>query len=281
MKDISLENISFRYHHHHRYRLQNVSLNVSQGSILGIFGPSGAGKTTLLFLICGLLKPECGHILVDGKNPLKCKSDFRDLRRKTGLAFQFPEDMVLQSAISEEFYKMMEKRDDPIPDIKQAAFDMLHRVGLDADSLWARHPLHLSHGELKRLSLALVWAKEPDLFILDEPTVGLDCQEKKGIMTEIIRYCRHEKKMCIMASQDTSTLLPFVDNTLILRDGKMIFWGTRGEILQYPEKLMDSDLSLPPMADLAIRLKKSGFPVHRVWEDLDQAIHEIMEIIPV
>ena len=187
MKEISLKNVSFRYHQHRRYSLQNISLNASKGNVLGIFGPSGSGKTTLLFLICGLLRPEYGHIGADGEELLKSKATFNQFRRQISLAFQFPEDMVLRGSVAQEFSKMIGETDCPGPDVKRVAFDMLQRVGLDADLLWHQHPLHLSHGELKRLSLALVWAQERDLLILDEPTVGLDCQEKNRIMTDITR----------------------------------------------------------------------------------------------
>ncbi len=283
MKEISLEDISFSYDRNSKEKarcLKAISLKITQGKVLGVFGPSGAGKTTLIFLICGLLKPDHGRILIDGEALSDRKEDWKRLRSKMGVAFQFPEDMFFKESISEEFWNILGEKGYARENATRMAKQALNWAGLDADSLWSRHPLHLGYGQLRRLSLALVWAQDRDFLILDEPTVGLDCLTKKRLLKDIVHYCHQKKKLSIIACHDTSALLPLVDHGLILQGGEIVFQGTREKLLDKPECLASAGLSLPPLADLAIKLKRDGLPVNQIWKNLDQAIEGITEMIP-
>ncbi|MGA1790614.1 MAG: energy-coupling factor ABC transporter ATP-binding protein [bacterium] len=279
MKEISVEDISFGYDkdNHKCPCLKNISFQIRQGETIGIFGPSGAGKTTLIFLICGLLKPDKGQIRVNGESLSGQRNAWKGFRNKIGMTFQFPDEMFFHESVSEEFLHVLNKKGFSDEKAKALACEALKWAGLDPEAFWSRHPMHLSLGQLRRLSLAIVWVQKQELLILDEPTVGLECRFKKRLLEDMIAYCREDGRMGIIASQDTNTLLSLVDYALILKDGETVLLGSGGKVLSQPDCLTSADLSLPLLADLFIKLKQSGLPGNRIWRDLDEASHDIIE----
>ncbi|MGA1844642.1 MAG: energy-coupling factor ABC transporter ATP-binding protein [bacterium] len=269
------EDVCFDYEKGHApCFLEHVSLTVSRGSVLGVFGPSGSGKTTLALLAAGLLNPRCGRVLVDG---------YPARRQGTSIcmAFQIPEDMFLGDSVSDEMVGILKERGQQGEDAEQRARQAITWAGLEPEVLWARHPLHLSHGELRRLSLALVWEQDWDVLILDEPTVGLECRVKRGMMDDIVRRCHREGKVVVIAGHDTSLLLPLIDYGIVLNGGKILIQGSREELLEHHELITAAGLSLPQLADLAITLKGAGLPVERIWLDCDQASEDIAAMLSV
>jgi len=283
LKEIFLDDISYSVQRHGNkiYLIRNISFKMTQGDVWGILGPSGAGKTMLILLICGLLNPDQGKILVDGLHLSEQKNGWRSFRSKMGIVFQFPEDMFFHETVAEEFLKLLEIRGYSTEDAKRLAHEALEWAGLDPHSLWSRHPLHLSHGQLRLLSLALVWGQDWDLLVLDEPTIGLDSISKQRMLKEMVHRCHHEGKMGIIASHDTDTLLPLIDHALILQEGRCLIQDTSDDILSNPASLTAIGLSIPPLAELSFKLRNSGVPVRHIWRDLDQAARDIMGRIPV
>jgi len=279
LKEISVEDISFGYDkdRHKGPCLRNISFHIRQGETIGVFGPSGAGKTTLIFLICGLLKPDKGQIRVNGESLSEQRNAWKRFRDKIGMAFQFPDEMFFHESVSEEFLSVLTKKGFSDEKAKDLACEALKWAGLDAEAFWLRYPLHLSQGQLRRLSLAIVWAQKQELLILDEPTVGLECRFKKEMIEDMIAYCRENGRMGIIAGHDTTSLLSLVDYALILRDGETVLQGTSGKILSQPDCLTSAGLSLPLPADLFIKLKQSGLCGNRIWRDIDEASHDIIE----
>ena len=94
----------------------------------------------------------------------------------------------------------------------------------------------------------------------------------------MISHCKKKEKIGIIASHDTTTLLPLVDYGLILRRGEMIMQGTSEKILNKPDCLASADLSLPPLTDLSIKLRQMGLPINQIWRNLDDATHDIIEL---
>jgi energy-coupling factor transport system ATP-binding protein len=282
LKTISLENVSFGYDKDTNLKnpcLKNISFSINEQNVLGIFGPSGSGKTTLIFLICGLLKPDCGRILIDGENPSKQKDTWEKLRSRMGVTFQFPEDMFFHESISEEFTEILGKKGYSREDAEHMAHKAIEWTGLDNDSIWSAHPMHLSYGQLRRLSLALVWAQDVDILILDEPTVGLDCLSKKKILGDLVCRCHQPGKLGIITSHNTSTLLPLVDYAVVLDKGEIALYDSTEKILRKWEDISSLGLSIPALAELSIKLKKAGLPINRIWQNQTQAVKDIVDMM--
>ncbi len=279
INEILLKNVYIK-NDEEAYSLEDISLGIKSGEVTGIFGQSGSGKTTLIYLICGLLKPEKGKILINGEDPSKQKGAWKTIRKNLGVSLQFPEDMFFQESVLDEFKRILGDKRYTKDEIQSLAINALKWAGLDKVNLLERHPLQLSQGEMRRLSLALVRAQNSSCVILDEPTVGLDPIAKKKMVKEIIQYYRQEDKIVIISSHDTPVILPLVDQIIILKKGKIITQGSWNNILgKEADSLISAGLSFPPFADLSIRLKMAGIPVKNIWKEFDQAKKDIVELI--
>jgi energy-coupling factor transport system ATP-binding protein len=282
VKSISFENVTFSYNKDTKLKdqsLRNISFSINDKNILGVFGPSGSGKTTLIFLLCGLLKPDYGRILIDGKNPLEQKVTWGKLRNRMGVAFQFPEDMFFQGYVSEEFIEILGGKGHSKEEAEHMALRAIEWTGLDAGSIWHRHTMHLSYGQLRLLNLALVWSQDWDLLILDEPTVGLDCLSKEKILKDLVCRCHQPGKLGIITSHDTATLIPLVDQALVLDKGKIVLFDSGDKILHKWENISSLNLSIPALAELSIKLKKAGLPINQIWQNQSQAIKNIVDLL--
>jgi len=166
---IQIENLSFRYSRSDNLSLDNVSLEVKAGEVLGVVGPNGSGKSTLLLLMQGLRKPKGGRILIDGKDI--SKMDFPELIAKQGILFQNPDHQVFATSVEEELrfgLKNARMNEDKIKRRIEIASGFLNFDDLSRD------PHSLSYGQRKLLSLATVIAMNPEIYLLDEPELGLD-----------------------------------------------------------------------------------------------------------
>jgi len=278
INDITLEHVTLK-NAEGQTILKDISCKVKKGEVLGIFGPSGSGKTTLLFLICGLTNPSEGSVLINGNNPSKDKGLWKKTRKDFAVSVQFPEDMFFQESVFGEFKKLYEG-DGYSPELIRAlAYDSLKWAGLDISGILERHPLKLSQGELRRLSLAIVWGKKKECIILDEPTAGVEAISKERLLCGIIGYCHENKKIGIMLSHDIRELLPLVDRIMIINKGKMVCHGGWAEVLENPDLLTSAGLCLPTFAELSIKLREAGIPVKNIWRQLDQAKEEILQLL--
>lgn len=155
--------------------LDDVTLSVERGQCLALLGPNGAGKTTLISLITGLRRPDRGHVSLFGRNP----RDWR-ARRRLGVVFQetgFPPHLRVRELI--EFVAAHYHGG-------VGRGDLLARFGLTP--LAARETGRLSPGQRRRLAVALAFAGNADLLVLDEPGTGLDVQARESLWEELRRH---------------------------------------------------------------------------------------------
>ncbi len=167
---IKLKNIRFGYPNGQKV-FENLSLHVRKGDRIGIIGPNGSGKTTLLHLIVGLIKPTGGDIIIFGRSRVSEK-DYREVRKRVGLLFQDPEDQLFCPTVAEDVafgpLNLRKSRDEVCRIVEQT----LKELGLEGFE--NRVTYNLSGGEKKLVSLATIFAMDPEILLLDEPTAGLD-----------------------------------------------------------------------------------------------------------
>lgn len=229
---INVENLTFEYTD--TAVLKNVNFKLYKGDFLGIIGANGAGKSTLIKLILGLLTPDSGEIKLFG-------ADFAKARKKIGYVPQkansfnsdFPatvKEVVRANLYPEKgLFKPYTKKDD------EKVSTALELVGMTqhCDKLIGS----LSGGEQQRVFIARALVREPELLLMDEPTVGIDAKSVHDIM-DIIKNLNRNGMTIIMTNHDTPTLLE-VSN-------KLLIFCEHG----YEEFVTMSDLSLERISDI-------------------------------
>ena len=167
---IEFRDVSFSYPNGMKV-FDKMNFHLERGERIGIVGPNGSGKTTLLHLIVGLLKPDAGEIIVLGK-PRKTEKDFREVRKRVGLLFQDPEDQLFCPTVAEDVAFGPLNLRIPKDEVHRIVKRTLEEVGLEGFE--DRVTYNLSGGEKKLVSLATLFAMNPEVLLLDEPTAGLD-----------------------------------------------------------------------------------------------------------
>lgn len=205
---VTVDNVSFRYDR--EPVVEQISFTIPRGDFLGIIGPNGSGKTTLLKIILGILEPTEGKVELFGQEARR----FRD-RSKLGYVPQMAGSVVRQFPLTvEETVAMVGG--------KSEAGKILHLVGM-ADH---RHRLlsELSGGQQQRVFIARALATDPELLILDEPTVGVD-QEAQTQFYALLRKLNEEEKLTlVLVSHDIDVVAHEVKH-LVCLNCRVVFHG--------------------------------------------------------
>jgi energy-coupling factor transport system ATP-binding protein len=196
--------------------LDKVSLNFDKEGITFVVGPNGSGKTTLTKLMVGILQPSNGEVYL--KSRLIEEYSLAEIGRLVGYIFQNPSQQLFCTTVANEIAFGLRHRGMEPEAVKE-------RVGfyLDYFELSAYRnvfPLNLSYGEKQRVAIAAVLANNPDFFILDEPTVGLDAYRKKLLEDYLEKVVRLGKGMVIV-SHDHSFVKRMADRVVSLEKGQV------------------------------------------------------------
>jgi ABC-2 type transport system ATP-binding protein len=196
--------------------LQDVSLEVPEGSLYLLIGPNGSGKSTLLKILTGVVKPSKGNVQVFGLNPWKQRTK---LFQRTRAMF---EDHPLPAlATGQEFLTYMAKLQG-LNNPKQAALKAAQLF--DVNTFWDRPTRVYSSGMKRKLALAQAFLGNPDLLILDEPTVTLD-QNARNQLKDLIQKGLENKKTFIIAAHVLAESEELATHTAFLADGKIHVQG--------------------------------------------------------
>lgn len=206
------------------YPLKNVSLTVENGKKVGIVGKSGEGKSTLANIVCGLVVPSEGRVLIDGQ-PLWSEKNRYD--KKVGMAIQLiPQKPLLAldpsqrigSAIREAL--VFSKRAKFGKDAKEKAMGLFDEVGLER-TLAKRFPVHLSGGQAQRAVIARALALNPKILVCDESTSMLDPTTQKSIVELLDKLVKEKNISLLFISHDMRLVDDFCDEAFEIKDGTL------------------------------------------------------------
>lgn len=233
---IKLENVNFGYGKNEI--LHNVNISIEKGEFVAVAGENGAGKSTLLRVIRGLISPESGNVLIDGKNIAKIKKS--SLAGKIGFLFQNPDRQLCHNTVREELmfslkYTVRDKT------ARQKMYDDIiseYEIDENAD------PFEMSRGEKQKTALISTLIAKPDILLLDEPTTGLDYTECKKLMDSVKKI---NEKGCtvVMVCHDMEVVLDYAERCIVMDSGRIISDGMTKDIF-YNEELIASSAVLPP-----------------------------------
>jgi phospholipid/cholesterol/gamma-HCH transport system ATP-binding protein len=222
--------------------LDGVSLNVPRGEILVIIGGSGAGKTVLLKHLIGLLRPDRGHIFVEGVDICHLRSwELKETRKKFGMLFQGAALFDSLTVAENVAFPMREHTRLKDKEIMTRVRDRLAEVGLHG--IEDKYPSELSGGMRKRVGLARAIALEPEIVLFDEPTTGLD-----PIMSDVINdlISSTQRKLGItffIISHDVKGALKIAHRIAMLYEGRIVEEGTPEEIEASPNPIVQQFLA--------------------------------------
>ena len=208
--------------------LRGINLHVPKGESMVVIGGSGTGKSILIKSVLGLVTPDAGEILVDGKDATKGDRDA--FLARFGMLFQggaLFDSLPVWQNVSFRLMRGALKR--PKDEARAIAIEKLRRVGLKAD-VADRLPAELSGGMQKRVGLARAIAAEPEIIFFDEPTTGLD-PIMSGVINDLIREIVTEMGATTMTiTHDMSSVRTIADKVAMLHDGVIQWTGPVGDM---------------------------------------------------
>jgi energy-coupling factor transport system ATP-binding protein len=259
--------------------LTDISFEIGKGEFVGIIGHTGSGKSTLIQHLNGLLKPKSGSIRIDGVDITGKDVKMRDIRRKIGLVFQYPEYQLFEETVHKDVafgpLNLGLTQDEADGRVVEA----IGLVGLNYDDIADRSPFELSGGQKRRVAIAGVIAMKPEILILDEPTAGLDPKAHADILQMIEKIHDVQQNSIILVSHNMGDIARLADKVLVMDRGKLALTGTPAEVFHEADLLESLGLGLPPAAFLMRALKKRGVPVSAEPITIEAAEEELYHIL--
>ena len=163
--------------------------------------------------------------------------------------------------------------------VEKRVTEALEKVGLDAAALKWRHPFQLSAGQKRLVAIAAVLSLNPEVLILDEPTVALDTAGRKNLFELLIELNRKERLTVIISTHHLEEAAALADRVLVLKQGRLIMCGPASEIFGNREHLYSLGLALPPVTEIMLDLAEKGYPVNTLIYTLQDARREIINLI--
>lgn len=256
---INFSNVGFTYDVKASKTLNDINLQINKNNeFITILGHTGSGKSTLVQLMNALNLPTSGTIEVMGTIVEKDnKPLLKPIRKSVGLVFQFPEYQLFEETVLKDvmfgpknFYKGK-------VDEKEMALKALKMVSLD-ESLYDRSPFNLSGGQMRRVAIAGILASDPDILVLDEPTVGLDPRGKTELMEMLVQIQKDTNKSIIMITHDMNVVARYAKRCIVLNNGKIVYDGSKNEMFENRDFLLEHNLDIPDITKLANSLKNKG-----------------------
>ncbi len=211
--------------------LKGVDLDIVEGKTTVIFGVSGGGKSTIIKHIVGLLKPDQGEIVVDGKQIVGCnEKEMRAIRKEVGFLFQSGALFDSMNVFENVAFPLREHTKLSEVQIRESVFSKLSMVGLKPDDIATLFPDELSGGMRKRVGLARTIVLEPKIILYDEPTSGLDPVTSDHITQMIIKLQNELGITSVLISHDINESFKAGDYYAMLFDGKIVAYGDEDEI---------------------------------------------------
>lgn len=265
---------------HQSLALENVTFTAKDGQFVGIIGHTGSGKSTLVQHLNGLLKPKSGSIVVGGVDITQPGVVMRDIRRKIGLVFQYPEYQLFEETVEKDVAFGPANLELDEQEIQNRVKEAIQLVGLDYEEIRGHSPFELSGGQKRRVAIAGVIAMKPEVLILDEPTAGLDPKAHQDVLDMIRKVHEHEKNITFLVSHNMDDIARLADWVLVMDSGRLAMQGTPEEIFSQEEALDSMGLALPEPARLMNMAKKKGLPFQGSFltvEDAEEALYQFLK----
>lgn len=237
--------------------VDDVNLDIEQGSFVAILGHNGSGKSTLAKHLNAILYPTEGAVWVDGKDTRK-EEYVWDIRQTAGMVFQNPDNQIIGQVVEEDVGFGPENMGVPTKEIWERVEESLKAVGMYE---YRKHsPNKLSGGQKQRVSIAGVIAMHPKCIVLDEPTAMLDPKGRKEVIRAVRALNEVENITVVLITHYMEEVI-YSDKVYVMDKGHVTLQGTPREVFAQVDRLKELRLDVPQVTLLAHELKKEGFPI--------------------
>ena len=275
MSFIEVKGLGFSYASDEPNVLNQINLNIEKGSYTAILGHNGCGKSTLAKLLCGILLPTDGKVLVDGLDTADEEKTF-EIRKKCGMVFQNPDNQLVASIVEEDIAFAPENLGVPREEIRRRVDKALATVDMTD---YAKHATYkLSGGQKQRIAIAGVLAMTPECIIFDEATAMLDPTGRKEIVAAMKKLNR-EIGITVVTITHYMNEAVEADRIIVMNQGEIIADGTPTEIFSQVEKLQSVALAVPQVTELMYLLEQDGFVLPRGVLHAMDAADEIQKFL--
>ena len=259
---IRFEHVSYHYGQKSPYfveALNDINLEIKEGSFTCLVGHTGCGKSTLIQQLNGLLIPSKGSVFVGDFVVSKDKKirtkKLMPLRKKVGIVFQFSEYQLFENTVEEDVafgpMNFGVKKEEAL----KIAHESLLKVGI-GESFFKKSPFDLSGGERRRVAIAGILSMEPEILVLDEPTVGLD---PKGVreMMSLFQELNKQGTTIILVTHDMNLVYQYASDVIVMNQGQAVYQGTPNEL--FNQSVEQYALETPLMSQLIQKLEHKGY----------------------
>ncbi len=257
---IRIENLIFEYMREEGQEpvraINNITLDIAEGSFTAIIGQNGSGKSTLAKNLNGLLLPTGGAIYVNGWDT-RDDEHVWDVRQTAGMVFQNPDNQLVSSIVEDDVAFGPENLGVDPKLIRERVDKALDSVNMGEYKRKAPHLL--SGGQKQRIAIAGVVAMRPKCIIFDEPTAMLDPRGRSEIM-EIIRDLHRDGITVVLITHFMDEAVK-ADRVIIMNKGELLLDGTPEEVFEQNELIRSVNLDVPIAVELASRLRSRGIKV--------------------
>lgn len=236
MSVIEIDNMTFGYNEHRKV-LKDINISIEENQCVGLIGANGAGKSTLLKLLVGLEGKYEGEIKINDLQVIK--KNLAEVRKEVGYVFQDSESQLFLSTIYDDIAFGPKNYGFSKEEVERRVDKAIEMVGIK--DIKNRHTYMTSGGQKKLASIATILAMEPNVILLDEPSIALDPRNRRNLIN-IINKLPGTK---IIASHDLDMILDTCDRTILISNNQVVADGVTNEILNDKQLLEDNGLELP------------------------------------
>ena len=276
---VECKNLSFTYNPASPFAthaLNGVDLEIGAEEFFGIIGHTGSGKSTFVQHLNALIKLPTAQkkykekrkntqenatvLTVDGFDLTKKTTDFKALRKKVGMVFQYPEYQLFAETVFEDVAFGLKNFADDMSEaeIENEVREAIEIVGLNYAEIKSRSPFELSGGQKRRVAIAGVLVTKPEILVLDEPAAGLDPLGKQEIMSLLHTLHKQWCKTVIIVSHDMDEIAENCTRAAVFSEGKILAVGTPKQLFERENVTEEAGLDVPFVAKLVSALKAKG-----------------------
>lgn len=278
---LELKNLSFVYGAgtpFEKKAVDDVSLSIEQGELIGIIGHTGSGKSTLVQMLNGLIKPAQGQVLLDGRDIWEQPKKIRDIRFRVGMVFQYPEYQLFEETVYKDIAFGAANKGLTGDELDQAVRRAADFTGLRSELL-EKSPFDLSGGEKRRAAIAGVIAMDPEVLILDEPTAGLDPMGRELLLSQIINYHKEKGNTVLLVSHSMEDIARIADRVLVMNRSRLFMLDRTREVFAHGDELEKIGLRVPQVTKIMQALREQGIDLPDSVLTVDEAFDTLSSLL--